>query len=263
MLLGLEIWRVVCLLKQQFNFNSAMFYRVTVWLFSLNALLGAQDIIPRIEGTGTGGAPTFLVDQDFEETGLPTEGDPDFWTEETVTCDWDDAIALAGSESLEAVGPALSRCTVDWTGGDIDEAWSYALVQFDDVTIVQTRAFSFRTAADSENGWMEGNATDGIFCVDGGAIDQTCWGTAISSDTTYHIFMHYKKSSGATDGVFEVGYSTDGTDPLGGDSCCTASDTHNDTDGVGIIQLRSGLNCATCGIFYDNVLIDDEAIGAQ
>ncbi len=229
------------------------------YLLCLLALSASAQVVITLGLEGAaGGAPTFLIDEDFEGTGAPTG-----WAQIVATCDWDESTTvLAGSKSLEASASGSARCRVD-TAGDIDEIWYYQLIRFNDVTLVQTRFLSLRTLADSEVAWLEINATDGIACMDGGSITEDCWDTAISSDTMYHLFVHYKKSSGASDGVAEFGYSTDGSVPFGGDACCTQSITHNVQIALGKFQLRSNSTSAGNEVYSDNVLIDDEAIGAQ
>ncbi len=226
------------------------------YLLCLLALSASAQVVNTLGLEGpAGGAPTFIIDQDFEETGLPTEGDPDYWSEVNATCDWDEStIVISGSQTLEVVGAATSRCQSALPSA-LDELWIAGRIRIDDGTEPQTRAMSIRTAASVEKLWLEINSdgADNELCFQGGTISQTCMSSTFTDDLNYYFWIHWSSST------VSLGISTDGTEPTSGGFFISAS--HSETDDIGIIQWRSASNCAACGIFYDDLLVDDEAIG--
>lgn len=78
----------------------------------------------------------------------------------------------------------------------------------------------------------------------------------MATNTTYHCWMEYKVSSGASDGYTRFAFSTDGTRPSSGDNY--VNDGHNVTTQANNFEIRMA---GGANYIIDNILIDDEPIG--
>ncbi len=200
-------------------------------------------------GAGGGGGGSFIEEQDFEETGVPTAANGT-WSEGTATVDFDHtATVIAGSESCQTNSSGRAQFDLD-TG----QTTLYVRVKFqaDDATGgTNNRLFSFRVqAGDSEEVWVDLDSASG-----GGIQIQDSSGSAttvstVSATTTYDFWVRFTSS-----GTCSVAFATDGIEPTSGNNFASFTTASSAT--IDRIQLRSNtFNCV-----WDTITIDESPIG--
>ncbi len=200
----------------------------------------------------------YLIRQGFE---CPTGGydhGPEIWTESgTGTIDQQyTATVLAGTQSLSILQSANIAGDLSPTFTAQDEVWVYLLLR-----PVSIEAGIIRTLVGIRN--SSGSTfcglqidTDGSLRVAMNVVADTV-GT-VSAGTTYHIWFHYKKGTGA-DAIADVGFSTNGIRPTSGNNFAQTT-TGNPTSQAVAIMLGPNAS-ATQQYIFDNVRVDDVQIG--
>lgn len=233
------------------------FALASLCICSFAAALMAQGTVIYVRRSfvaGGGGDPTFIVDQDFEETGVPTEGDPDLWSCVVTICDWDEStVVLSGSESLElnnaGSGP---RGQVKFPAGESD---IFIRIEFRvSSSGNNNRMMSYRTG--SEIAWIEVNTA--ALCINDGGGNH-CTVSTLSIDTKYNVWMRYTAGSGS-DGFMSIAFTTSGTEPTSGNDYISLSDSPA-TASPDRLQFR--LNSLSGESYYfDEIKVADEPIGS-
>lgn len=171
----------------------------------------------RLRRSSVSAPASYLLQEDFEGTGTPTN-----WTP-TGTVDFDySAAAIDGAQSLR-INPtsAIARVRLDLTT-TYSELYLYYKFR------VETQAASNFTVCQFYDGansvvlgqirFATGQKLQSRF---GGVTGSTTVATYDLS-TTYHVWVHVVQSSGS-DGLCECGFSSDGIRPTSGDNYCTTT----------------------------------------
>jgi hypothetical protein len=230
-------------------------------LLCLSLPIQAQDIFPgpimrTIAGAGGGGSgcPTCLVSQDFEGAGYDNG---ETWTESgTATIDEDyTGVVLAGSQSLRIVYVSnLGAASTSFSAND--DIWIYCLI----------RPIAIHSATRNLIEVLNNTTTLGLARItSGGAIVASATATAttvatMSTGTTYHLWVHYVKGSGANS-VLSVAFSTDGVRPTSGDNFAgvATGPAVLQADKIALGSVASTVTAAE--YIYDKVRVDDAQIG--
>jgi hypothetical protein len=201
-----------------------------------------------------------LVAEAFEATGGGNNGyDESGWTEDTgagSTTDQDyTGTVLHGTQSLRlvAAGGEQSRIYKDFTGGN--ERWAYFLFRL--VTFPAVGNWSIMSFWDSGFGVPLELLLNsgGTLTVQSGTGNATTVST-MAAGNTYHVWIHYNNTSNTAD----VGFSTDGVRPTGGNAFAQTASSSASTDGSKIV-IGGGTSDATHEGVFDRVFVDDEQIG--
>lgn len=199
-----------------------------------------------------GTSTAFLVSENFEGTGTPSG-----WTTLTGTPNYDyTTVPLEGSQSLYlSTAAAAHRAIVDFTSGP--EYWIYFLLR---ITNGSAPAGN-RTIG---GGHVTGSTTVYAFLQVNLNL-KVLWGTAaatataLSLDTTYHVWLHIKKGTG-TNGIVDVGFSTNGVRPTSGGTF--SQDTANTgTSDVARFSFGTTATNTNVDMIYDKVRIATSQIG--
>jgi len=194
---------------------------------------------------------TFLVDEGWEGVGIPSG-----WSSTTGTPNYDySAVPLSGSESLYlSIAAAAHRCAVDFT--NMDEAWFYFLMRY---TNGSAPGGARNVATIALNGSTTAVANFQIAATlrfNFGAANTTLVTTV---DTTYHVWLHYKKGTGANS-VIDIGLSTTGIRPTSGSGYAEVLNGAA-TSQVGRIMLGTIVTTTNFDFIYDNVRVAATQIG--
>lgn len=195
-----------------------------------------------------GGAPSYLLEEDFEGSGTGAG-----WTD-AGTVDWDYTVGpLVGTESMRVnVTGAGADTRNDFTAQD--DCWVYFRFKpaswgdFNRICYLQTSGFAdvFAIGNDNAGAWRVYHGS--IFVAAG----------AWSAGTEYHVWGHYVKGTGAN-GVAELYISTDGTRP----GSPTVSLSNGDATGQAS-KIRFGpSDTATMDGQWDKLRVDDASIGSN
>jgi hypothetical protein len=211
-------------------------------------------IEPRV-AAGGGGSPTYLVKQGFEGTGYDNS---ETWNTEDGSPDPDyTGVVLDGSQSLRVNTSAGVGYTAT-TFADQDELWVYCKVRVVGSLPDGTMSLFSVMQAFSGVGGVQLLDNGKLRASHGGPIADTI--DALSVDTTYHVWFHYTKGTGA-DGVASVGFSTDGTRPTSGNKFAIVSDGFSTEDAE---KIRVGpQGSVTVDIVFDTFRVDDAEIGSN
>lgn len=192
---------------------------------------------------GGGAAASYLVEEDCEGTGTPSG-----WSD-AASPDWDyTAVPLAGSHSLRMSGTTQRTTSGSFTAtGDI---WFYFL--FRPQVIAGCAICSFVGPAVS--GELRSDGTLRI----GGSVNSAPTTDAMSVDTTYHVWMHYVKGTGAN-ALFSIAFSTSGTKPTAGNAFTSATTGSETADCTQMRMQCEGVVSAT--VVFDKLRADDANIG--
>lgn len=82
---------------------------------------------------------------------------------------------------------------------------------------------------------------------------------AVATNTTYHVWLHYKKGSGAN-AIMDVGFSTDGTRPTSGNNFAQITNGSN-TQQISRIVCGRNAGVPIQEYIYDKVLVSSSVIG--
>lgn len=211
-------------------------------------------------GTGVsqaaGGGPSYLVKQDFEGVGYDNG---ETWTESgtggTVDSDYTTTV-LDGSQSLQIVLAASARQTATIFAPAQSDVWAYYLLRV--ITLPSASVIITRFLSGGTEGLRVRMTTSGTLEVraGGGTVANTA--ATLATGTTYHLWLHYTKGTGAN-AVASVAFSTTGVRPTSGTTFATST---NGTATVDVSTFALGTTTSgTINLIFDKVRVDDELIG--
>jgi len=194
---------------------------------------------------------TYLINQRFEGTGYDNG---ETWTTANGSPDPNyTTTVLEGSQSLFLnLATAASRIRADFTNQS--EIWCYALFRIVGSAPGGDRGiFAF-----SANG--SGTTVDGVGITSGLKLKVYTSATvdSIVAGTTYHLWWHYKKGTGA-DAVIDCGFSTDGIKPTSGNKFVQVSNAPHTSD-AGRVWLGF-TSTGNYDVIFDKVLVAATEIG--
>ncbi len=202
----------------------------------------------------TSAGPSYLVHQDFEGTGYDNG---ETWSEAgTGTMDEDyTGVVLDGLQSLR-LNLVNQSAIVTNAFVASDEIWIYFLMR---VVSQTANAYFFSclgSAPSACDAYIDG-AWRLNFCGDLCAQPAT----AITSNVTYHVWMHYKKGAGFSS-INSIGFSTDGIRPTSGGTYAEQT-SGNRTQPIFKICFpkRSDEGSVSKQIIYDKVRVSITQIG--
>jgi hypothetical protein len=165
-------------------------------------------------GQGAGGPPPEpepdLLDEGFEGLGTPSVG----WTE-TGTVDWDYATSpLEGAQSLNIRRDLNGAYGVYYSGFSVNEAWGHFLVRVK--SMPGTYDYLFDSLDNNFNYPLRIRINaSGTLTINGFGYSNQTTVDAMSTDTTYHVWWHYKKGTGSNS-IVSAAFSTTSTRPSSG-----------------------------------------------
>lgn len=199
-------------------------------------------------GGNTGGT-VFLVNENCEGTGTPAG-----WIDDLGSPNWDyTTTVLAGAQSLFiALNGLATRVRIDFT--DQSESWFYFLFRISGSAPGATKTIGGGAANGSTTVAPQFNVTSGLRLQYGTSSPAT----AISFDTTYHVWCHELKGTGAN-AVVDCGYSTTGVRPTSGG---TYNQITNGTLTANVGRLFLGAtSVGTFDCIFDNIRVATTQIG--
>lgn len=201
-----------------------------------------------------GGGATYLINQGFEGAGYDNG---ESWTEsgpETIDEDYTGTV-LVDSQSLRIAQTGIGAASTSVSYAASDEVWFYCKVR---PVVIDSSASSFIIAIRSAgaNLCRIQTETDGRLSVVAGSTATTV--DTLSTGTTYHVWVHYIKGTGAN-AVGSVAFSTSGTRPTSGNAFAGFSNGSATAQASTLILGRTAT--ATQEFIFDRVLIDDALIG--
>jgi hypothetical protein len=196
----------------------------------------------------------FMFCQNFEGTGYDNS---ETWTEAgTVDAD-DTSPALRGKQSCSLADSSSIRHD---TGGTYTELYSFARYQFADATPTSNTVIYKQTDGSADFGLLSLQASTGkLICYHGTQFNIAS--TGLSDATTYYIWIHFKASTGAGDGIMTATVSTtrnpaEATAALGC-SVTNGNDADTNIDTVTFINSVAG----GAGVSVDQILVKTSSIG--
>jgi hypothetical protein len=197
-----------------------------------------------------GGGATYLVNQNFEGTGYDNG---ETWAE-SGTANEDYGTPLKGSQSLHVSG-SFSGSSTDFA----NQTTAYAHCRFL-LGLIPSGQDGFFILADKDNGnayraAIYINASRQVFLYANGGVGSAS-GSTVQANETYYVWLDYVAS-----GQCVVAMSKTSTRPTvdgstdGGDIYLTG------TGGTGNANRIFAYNATDATMVYDNVLVDDAAIG--
>jgi hypothetical protein len=195
----------------------------------------------------------FMFCQNFEGTGYDNS---ETWKEAGTVDEDYTTIHLRGSQSCSLANSSSIRHD---TGGTYTEIYAFARYQFADATpTVETDIYK-NTDGAADFGALSLNTAGKLRCRHGTATNTAA--SALSDATTYYIWIHFKASTGADDGIMTATVSTtrniaEATAALGC-SVENGDDADTNIDTVFFGNTTAG----GAGVIIDQVLVKTSAIG--
>lgn len=227
----------------------ALFFGLVVCQAQHPALFGRA-----VRVSGGAAAATYLINQRFEGTGYDNS---EAWFETLGTPNEDYiTTVLEGAQSLflDSSGGTSQRCDSATNALFYSHIWGYMRFRVNAYPSSTSSIFSIRT---NGTAFMDAQMdTTGHLRVDIG-VNSTLTVLGMSLNTLYHIFWEYQTGTGLN-ALGSIGFTSDGTIPTGNN--LSSSLVGTSTGQYNNIRLNA---VATETIIYDQVLIDDVAIGAN
>jgi hypothetical protein len=233
-------------------------YKLIILLFLILATPSHAGMM-MMTGDGTSAACAdasctgFMFCQNFEGTGYDNS---ETWTEAGTVDEDYTTIHLRGSQSCSLADSSSIRHN---TGGTYTEIYAFARYQFADATpTVETDIYK-NTDGAADFGALSLNTAGKLRCRHGTATNTAA--SALSDATTYYIWIHFKASTGAGDGIMTATVSTtrniaEATAALGC-SVENGDDADTNIDTVFFANTTAG----GAGVTVDQVLVKTSAIG--
>jgi len=195
-------------------------------------------------------AQTYLINQNLEGTGYDNS---ETWTESAAAA-WEEdytTIALRGSQSLHATNTgATFRTDLSPTFANKTEVWVYFMFRLLNAPSTTTNFMSISTTITQ---WGVNPTTGKWYIKSGGTANKEST-ASYAMNTTYYIWLHYKKGTGAN-GILQLYVNTDGIKP----STPTIDEQSGGANGDATNIRFATVNNSEYVI--DWILVDDEAIG--
>lgn len=210
--------------------------------------------VKTINGLDNTAASSYLLSENFEGTGYENS-----WTETgTGTQDEDystSGLSLEGSQCLRLAATAQTLITSS-TFTAQSTAWAYFLFRFVSSTSTNV-VFQFQNSSAVEVLRMR-ITTGGVLDVRAGGGTNQAVTDAMSTGTTYHVWVGYTVGSGSN-AVASVGFSTDGTRPTSGTKFAQST---NGTATTNADRIRFGaVGSVTMEYIVDKIRVSDSTIG--
>jgi hypothetical protein len=200
----------------------------------------------------------FMFCQNFEGTGYDNS---ETWTYETWTekgtVDPDSTSpALRGTQSCAIANTSYIKHD---TGGTYTELYSFARYQFADATPTVVTYVYRNQDGTADFGAIRLGTSGKLTCFHGTAT--TTAETALSDATTYYIWIHFKASTGAGDGIMTATVSTT-RNPAEATAALGCSVTNGDDADTNIDSVWFGNSAdGGAGVSVDQILVKTTAIG--
>jgi hypothetical protein len=190
---------------------------------------------------------------------------------ETETTGWDNSETWSTTGTVDPINttPALrgtQSCSISdsssiyhATGGTYTELYSFARYQFADATPSTAISIYKNLDGAADFGTVKLSTTGNLLCYHG--TKHNASSSSLSNATTYYIWIHFKASTGAGDGIMTATVSTtrnigEATAALG----CSVTDG-DDTD-TNVDNVYFGNSAASgAGVSVDQILVKTSAIG--
>lgn len=201
-----------------------------------------------VDNTAGGGAPTYLLEQNFDTAGVPTD-----WNNSGANFDYT-ATVLEGTQSLQT--PSGSQAFLNEIF-NLTEFWGYWMLRR--VSWAGDPATIFAAYSSGYTSELTVDVAADSLRVASGTTESTV--TTTADTTTYHVWMHALKGTGANATV-EVWFSTTTTKPADA-SNGHAKITNGSFDANITAMNWCSLFGGTADFIVDKVRIDDVAIGSN
>lgn len=205
-------------------------------------------------------APSYIIQQGFEGTGFDngetwTKTGPGLVNEDYTT------IALDGSQSFHVGETNNTAYATSIFASSQSEVWGYFLFRADALPTGLTRMFGFMPGVAGLSLECMLNTT-GTVLIRNGSSGSATTVDAMSANTTYHVWVHFKVGAGG-DGLATVGFSTTGTEPTSGNAFAshTTGNATSNADRVRVGVYTSGTNQAD--FTYDKIRVKTSSIGSN
>lgn len=225
---------------------------MTVWLTILSMLFWQSWPFPG-PGRASTAAPAYLISENAEGTGTPSG-----WTDVNAV-NWDNtSVVLAGTQSMSLDGSGSLPYTYYNLPSAYAELWVRMTWRVNTAVPGISMLSLRRQSGDTEVVKIGPYNTDLRLHLNcGTGIVSTV--AAISSNTTYNVWVHYIAGSGSN-GFMSLGFSATSTEPTSGDqyaqvSNCTA------TASPDRIRLVAASTVVGRTQFFDRIAVNNTAIG--
>jgi hypothetical protein len=217
-------------------------------------LLTAQVVVDPYRFAASDG-PSYLISQNFEGAGYDNS---ETWTESGAANEDYTGTVLAGSQSLR-INTSASIITTRSTFSANSPVELYFLFRpASAIPGATTRIVRIEgDGAVPECADISINSTGTLWVRHGNAGSASSV-SAMSADTTYHVWIRFTKHNGAT-GTVTGAFSTDGIRPLSGNQFVTHSGSAL-TGNATLVRLGVAV-AGTADFIYDKVRVDDDTIG--
>jgi hypothetical protein len=227
------------------------------------ATVTVSTVAANLTGTGTDGvAPTYLVNEDWEGTGVPSG-----WSN-SPSSNYDLSTAgmdMVGSQCLST--PAKTNgATVGpyYTISAAGELWGYFKLRITDYTL---NSGTYRKMFWLSNGGtsvfsvsLYNNA--GTLYLRGAAGNQAAIpADAVTTGTTYNVWVHYKKGTGA-DAEGSIEFATTDTKVGSGNKFASFTGGNSTADVNRVLLQPEYITAQGADVIWDKVRLDDVAIGS-
>jgi hypothetical protein len=207
------------------------------------------------------GGPVYLLQQDFTNGSGATPGAPTYggsWTVGGGTWVFNNTSPALpqGGNNAKTNDTFGGRCYANFTGQT--ECWGYIQLQFSALPLSNYEMIHWQLSDGTDEYRIELH-TDGTLKVLNANFDgvsaQTVDGMSIN--TNYQIWFHYKAGA-SSNGVMDVGFSTNGTRPTSGNKFAQATTS---TLNVTIARIELLYPATTGNFYFDHVLCNNAQIG--
>lgn len=225
---------------------------------SLNGVALTGGTAPGLNGatlTVSGGGATYLVQEDFEETGIPSANT---WSVVSGTINWD---ATSHSHLTgEALYLDANGENVNVTFSSGGTFWAAMKMEWDFAGVGSTSLFvRLRTNTPSTMIGLGGSgAGDRATCYINGATSHTSSTFAFSNGTLYYVWLRYEPNG--TCGVYISTSSTRPTAPTDTASAYAHEETDTANGAVDALWLFAQTS-ANPTAYFDEIYVDDAEIG--
>lgn len=221
-------------------------------LLALSAFLFAGPV-PQTPARGVvvASSGTFLINQGFEGTGFDNS---ETWSAGSWNSDYTTSPApLVGSQSAYASEVAGTMSSPSFTAQA--EVWFYFRINFTTNAAANNTSFAEIRAGGTTVFQLKHRTGNKLLVTCAGASTGDTVNT-ISNGTTYHIWCHYIKGTGAN-AVASVGFSSDGVRPIIGNGFQTTA-LGTATGDATLIRFNSGTGF---DFVVDKVRVSSSVIG--
>jgi hypothetical protein len=167
------------------------------------------------------------------------------------------ASPLAGLKSCRCVSNNIAQDITCPTFSAQDEVWAYFLMKAETLPSGGFEIIAAWLQSGSLNASVAVNPS-GTLRISSSSVDSTV--DAISAGTVYNVWFHFKSGTGS-DGVLDVGFSTNGTRPTSGNKFVqvTGQTISGNLDAFKFMRFTGNPSRAT--YVFDNALVKTSQIG--